>query len=75
LVALSGHLFLFIAGLRILETLLRQPGEERWRVSESRIQIALLSVGLIAIILLGFLPGLADPILGGAALAPSSPLP
>jgi formate hydrogenlyase subunit 3/multisubunit Na+/H+ antiporter MnhD subunit len=75
LVALSGHLFIFIAGLRILETLLRQPGEERWRVSESRIQIALLSVGLIAIILLGFLPGLADPILGGAALAPSSPLP
>jgi len=61
LLVLVGNLFLFIAGLRTLAVFVMNTGGETWGISERGLNLALLSIGCLAIILIGLLPQLFLP--------------
>jgi len=61
LLVLVGNIFLFIAGLRTLAVFVMNTNDQTWQISERGLNLALLSLGCLAIILIGVLPQLFLP--------------
>jgi formate hydrogenlyase subunit 3/multisubunit Na+/H+ antiporter MnhD subunit len=63
-----GNLGLFVAAIRTFFVLFAPSGDEKWQISESRTQLALLILGSVLLGILGILPQLYLPELTNIAL-------
>lgn len=75
LFSLIGCGGLLVAGLRSLTTLVTAPGEVRWQISESRLQVILLLAGAGLLIFAGLFPQLYMPTLTNMAIIFANPAP
>ncbi len=60
---MAGNMGYLIGGLRALA--LMASGDDPWRISETRTQIAMLVIGALALILVGLFPGVFVPGMNG----------
>ena len=75
LLSLVGCAGVLVAGLRSLAALVHAPGEMRWQISESRLQVILLLAGTGVLIFAGLFPQLYMPSLVNLAINFASPTP
>ncbi len=73
--SLLGCIFLFSAGLRCLSSLFSPGAPESRRLSEDRLQLGLLLIGLLALGFIGLFPGITLPYLTEMASQLSAPFP
>jgi formate hydrogenlyase subunit 3/multisubunit Na+/H+ antiporter MnhD subunit len=60
---LLGSAGLLVGGVRTLAVLLMAPDEQNWQVSESRLHILFLGIGVAALLIMGLFPQWSFPVL------------